>query len=162
MCKAVTTAILIVASCAFIGGNAYAAPAATETCSDTLDATIVNWTCEFEDLDYTLGSVLTLTVTWSVDQGFADYDWVGFRSYTPKAKNDPALGTDPVITYPGSAGDNSVDIAFTFVEMHTCKDDGVAIGNGHFKLYLRVDEDGDGLTDATAGFGVNVHAEDPQ
>lgn len=151
---------IIVAIC-LLPSTGAAAVVVTEMSTDSLGTNAVTWSSEFEDLDYTLGAQIVLTVTWT-SSGVVEYDDVRFRSYTPKAKNDPALGTDPTFSYPGSDGANSVDVTFQFVDMHSDDGRGVAIGNGHFKLYLMVDEDGDGEIDAKAGFGFNIHAEDPQ
>ncbi len=49
-----------------------------------------------------------------------------------------------------------------FTDLHLDKDRNVEIGNAHFKLYLLVDEDGNDTLETEAGFGVNVHVEDPQ
>lgn len=162
MRKAVVMATMLIAGCIFFGGTAWAGLQVVETSTDTLGTTEVSWSSGFLDDDYTIGAVIVVTVSWSATGGAVEYDRVALRRYTPKAKGDPAIGTEPAITYPGSGGANSVDISFAFVDMHLDEDNSVQIGNGHFKLYLQVDEDGDGTTDSVAGFGVNIHAEDPQ
>jgi hypothetical protein len=141
-------------------GSAEGAVVVTGHDTDTVGTNEVTWISSFEDLDYTLGAPITLTVVWS-STGLVEFDNVGLRGYTPKSKNGAAQGTDPVFVYPGSAGANSVDITLTFLALHPAPDGLSLKGNGHFTVYLRVDEDGDGATDSTAGFGVNVHVEDP-
>ncbi|UCD30015.1 MAG: hypothetical protein JSV03_05945 [Planctomycetota bacterium] len=147
---------------ALFSSVASAQVAVVETCTDTLGATIITWDSELEDLNYTMGDPITMTVTWTVDAGMATYNDAVLRHYTPKSKKDPAVGDEPTFTYPGSAGDNSVDIMFSFTELHLDEDNAVEIGNGHFTFLLDVDEDGDGEVDAVARFGTNIHVEDPQ
>lgn len=143
-------------------GAAQAQVTAVETSTDTLGATIITWESGFEDLDYTLGDPIVMTVSWTVDEGLASYNDAVLRHYTPKSKNSPAVGDEPTFAYPGSAGDNSVDITFSFTELHSGKNADVAIGNGHFTILLDVDEDGDGVVETTARFGTNIHVEDPE
>jgi len=156
--RGLIAAIVIVAAL-FLAGTSWAAPVAVESETDTLGATIITWESSFVDLDYSVGDMITLTVNWTVEEGAAEFDDFVLRSYTPKSKMDPAIGTDPV-----SAGltDNSVTVTFWFSELHLDDNNFVDIGNGHYKLYLNVDEDGDGTPETVAGYGVNIHVEDPQ
>ncbi len=55
-----------------------------------------------------------------------------------------------------------VTVDFAFTELHLDINRACEIGNAHFKLFLMVDTTGDGSPDTMAGFGVNVHVEDPQ
>ena len=146
---------------AMFGGVANAQVAVVETSTDTLGATIITWDSDFEDLNYAVGDPVVMTVSWTVEAGMAAYEDAYLRHYTPKSKKDPALGDDPVFTYPGSIGENSVDITFSFSELHLGRERNVEISNGHFTFMLMVDEDGDGETDASARFGTNIHVEDP-
>lgn len=57
--------------------------------------------------------------------------------------------------------DTSATIEVTFTDLHWSEEAQADIGNAHFKLHLLVDEDGDGQVETTAGFGVNLHVEDP-
>lgn len=152
-------AAIVMVAALFLAGTSWAAPVAVESETDTLGATIITWESSFEDLDYSVGDMITLTVNWTVDEGAAEFNEFTLRRYTPKSKMDPAVGTDPV-----GAGltDNSVTVTFWFSELHLDEDRLVDIGNGHFMLYLNVDEDGDGTPETRAGFGVNIHVEDPQ
>jgi hypothetical protein len=152
----------LIAALVFVGvimlaGTVSAAPVVVQTDTDTLGATIVTFESSFEDLDYAVGTVISLTVNWTVDAGSAAYDSFGLRRYTPRSKGDPAVGTDPVVV---ASGPGWVTVEFMFSELHYDDDNLVDIGNGHFKLYLSVDEDG--VTETVAGFGVNIHVEDPQ
>jgi len=158
----ITRALTVCALFVLCSGAVQAEVVPVELCTDTSGATIISFDCNFEDLDYTVGDPIVLTATWTVDAGAATFEEALLRHYTPKSKNDPAVGTEPTFTYPGSAGDNSVDISFSFSELHTCSDRNVEIGNGHFTLVLNVDKDGDGETDGLARYGVNIHVEDPQ
>lgn len=152
-------AAIVMMAALFLAGTSWAAPVAVESETDTLGATIITWESSFEDLDYSVGDMITLTVTWTVHEGAAGFDSFDLRRYTPKAKMDPAVGTDPVMA---GVTDNSITVTFWFSELHLDEENLVDIGNGHFMLYLFVDEDGDGTPETRAGFGVNIHVEDPQ
>jgi len=152
-------AVMVFAVAILFAGSVSAAPIVVESETDTLGATIITWEASFEDLDYTLGNPIVLTVNWIVVEGSATYDSFVLRSYTPKTKIDPAIGTDPVVA---GNGDTSVTFEFLFSDLHYDEDYLVDIGNGHFKFFLMVDEDGDGTPETRAGFGVNIHVEDPQ
>ncbi|MFQ5898236.1 MAG: hypothetical protein ACE5JN_08310, partial [Candidatus Methylomirabilia bacterium] len=104
------------------------------------------------------GTPIGTTVNWSVDAGAAAYDSFKLKRFTPKSKKDPAGGD--VFSATGSA--NSVTVSFRFTDLHLDKKRDVEIGNAHFKLYLWIDKDGNGTTETLAGYGVNVHVEDPQ
>jgi hypothetical protein len=52
-------------------------------------------------------------------------------------------------------------VKFRFTQLHCDKKRNVDIGNAHFSLLLYIDKDGDGTLESTAGYGVNLHAEDP-
>jgi len=143
-------------------GPVWAALEKTESSTKTKGATTITWDSSFADFDYTLGDTIHMTVNWTVDAGAATYQSFVLKRYTPRSKKDPATGTTPVVLYPGSNGANSVDVAFKFTGLHFDKKRNVEIGNAHFKLYLMIDTDGDGAVDSRAGYGVNVHVEDPQ
>jgi hypothetical protein len=143
---------------------AHAIPEVTETCSDTTDSFIVDWDCEFLDADYTAGGIITVVVNWSVEGGtaaFAGFDLRG-NGYTPKAKNDPAEGTEPVVgAVVDNAAEGSVEVSFSFTELHTAGRLEGDIGNAHFHLSLfLIGEDGE-LPAKPSKFGVNVHVFDP-
>ncbi len=144
-------------------GNAAASTSlqAAETSTETKGATTVTWESSFADLDYTLGDTLTMTVNWEVESGAASYDSFVLKGDTPTSERDPAAVTNGVVTYPGANGPTSVDVSFAFTELHLDAERKVEIGNGYFKLYLRVDTDGDGRTETLAGYGVNIHVEHP-
>ena len=151
---------------AFSASPASAVLGLVETSTKTVGNTTIDFDSSFEDLDYTLGDTINLTVTWSVSAGAASF--VGFelkgKGYTPISKrnprkgSDPADGTVPVIL---SSSDGSVDVSFSFTDLHFSEEEGIEIGNAHFKLILLLDTDNDNSPDTPAGFGVNVHVEDP-
>ena len=135
----------------------------------------VTWTSAFGGFDYTLGDVYTGQVAWSVDQGSATLSSpVGFGTRTPNQKGkrnswtprgqDPVDGTMAL----GAAGTGTQDVDVSMDPMHRGDEDvdgdgtneweGL-IGNGHFWLWLDVD-DGAGNVES-AKFGVNFHLEDP-
>ncbi len=152
----VAVAILIVP---LIASSADAQPAVVETSTDTLGTNEVTWSSGFADTNYTEGAPVTFTVTWSAT-GTVEFDGVSLRGYNPKSKG-AVQGTDPVFAYPGSAGDNSVDITVQFLSLHFDGKTNAEIGIGHYTVKLLVDEDGDGATDGSAGFGVNLYVADP-
>ncbi|MFQ5653275.1 MAG: hypothetical protein ACE5GW_00915 [Planctomycetota bacterium] len=161
---------LILAAVVVLGGlgvalaitPALASLGLVETSTKTKGATTITWESSFADFDYTLGDTINMTVNWTVDAGVAEYDSFNLKRYTPRGR-DPATGTDPTVTYPGSNGDTSVDVSFSYTGMHYDDERNVEIGNAHFKLKLKIDKDGDGeVENKAAGYGVNVHAEDPQ
>lgn len=143
----------------FVATSTDAAPVAVESDTDTLGTNEVTWTSSFHDSNYVEGTPVTFTVTWS-STGLVEFDGVSLRGYNPKSKG-AVQGTDPVFVSPGSAGANSVDITVTFLALHFDEKTNAEIGVGHYSVMLRVDEDGDGATDSTAKFGVNLYVEDP-
>jgi hypothetical protein len=150
-----------------LAGSAYAALVLAERSTSTVGATTVTWDSSFQDLDYSVGDSVNMTVNWCVDAGVATFN--GFerrgRGFTPTSKKDPVTGTDPTIgTVSDSSGAStcgSVPVTFQFTDLHFDEEGELEIGNAHFKLKLNVDSDGDGTTDKVASFGVNVHVEDP-
>ncbi|RMG55547.1 MAG: hypothetical protein D6723_02510 [Acidobacteria bacterium] len=143
-----------------LGISAFAGLSVTEQSTKTKGATTVTWDSAFEDLDYTVGTPITMTVTWTADTGIAEYEGFELKSFTPRSKKDPADGTLMNVS-PASDG-TSVTVEFVFTELHLDRKRNVEVGNAHFKLYLWIDKDGDGAVESVAGYGVNVHVEDPQ
>lgn len=141
---------------------ASAEPTVADRDTEDHGATVVTFDSSFEDLDYAQGEPVTVTVTWTVDEGVAAYGGVTPRGprYTPRGP-DPAAGSEATAAHPGSAGAQSVDVTVTFTELHYDADRDVAIGNAHLSLLLEVDSDGDGQADTLAQHGVNLHVEDP-
>lgn len=150
-----------------------------ETSTKAKGATTITWESSFADFKYAEGTPITMTVNWTVDAGAAAFDSFALKHFTPKSKKDPADGTVLSICGPTSATvvcksndttcipcstppEGQVIVDFAFAELHLDKERDCAIGNAHFKLFLWVDKDGNGTTDSLAGFGVNVHVEDPQ
>jgi hypothetical protein len=129
-----------------------------ERSTKTTGATKISWDSSFQDLEYTKGTDISLKVTWTVEAGAAEYNSFTFKRATPKSKKDPALVELIGITY---EDDTSVVVTFKFTELHWDAERQVDIGNAHFKLYLMVDENGDGNVETLAAYGVNVHVEDP-
>lgn len=135
-----------------------------ETSTKTKGATTVTWDSSFEDMDYTLGDPISVTVTWTVDAGAADYIGFDFKDMkhrcTPKdGVAEPAECSD--ITNLTQSG-QSVSFDFSFTALHYDQERDVEIGTAHFKLDLLFDVDGDGTPETPVGLGVNVHVEDPQ
>lgn len=143
----------------FLATSANAQPVAVESSTDTLGLNEVMWTSGFADLNYVEGTPVTFTVSWT-STGVTQFDGVALRGYNPKSKG-AVQGTDPVFVSPGSAGANSVDITVTFLTLHFDGKSDAEIGVGHYTLQLLVDEDGDGVAESAAKFGVNLHVEDP-
>ena len=171
-------ALLVVVALALTATIVFAALELVGTDTRTNGVTTVTWDSRFADLDYTLGETITMTVTWNVDAGAAEYDSFGLRcpdnngsnspgkgsgqgciNFTPRSKKDPVAGE--IVTPAVAIDDNSTTIEFKFTELHLCPDRNVEMGNAHFKLYLNVDMDGDGEPDKVVGYGVNVHVEEP-
>jgi len=125
----------------------------------TEGATTVTWTSSFEDLDYTLGETVQVVVNWDVLAGAAQYEDFGLKGkgFTPVSLQEPVDGEVLSIAQSG----NTVTVEFRFTDLHWDAERLVDIGNAHFKLYLMVDSNGDGLVDTLTGYGVNVHVEDP-
>lgn len=142
-----------------IATSANAQPVAVDWSTDTLGTNEITWTSGFADTNYTEGAPVTFTVTWTAT-GTVEFDGVALRGYNPKSK-DAVQGTDPVFAYPGSAGANSVDITVQFLALHFDGKKNAEIGIGHYTVNLLVDEDGDGVTDGSVGFGVNLYVADP-
>ncbi len=148
----------IILALSMIGTVAHAALVFVEDSTKAKGATTITWDSSFEDLNYTLGSNIAMTVNWTVDVGEADYEDLELKKFTPKGR-DPAGGF--IITSPvASAG--SVVVVFAFDELHLDRTRNVLIGNAHFKLILEIDKDGTGGPESLVGYGVNVHVEDPQ
>lgn len=143
---------------ALVAIPALAVVVAVGTGDKTVGNTRIVWDSSFQDLSYTLGDTVNLTVNWTVMSGAATYDRFEFKKVTPRPRKDPAQGAMLSATQSG----NSVTVQFKFTDMHLDKRRSVDIGNAHLKLYLWVDTDGNGLTDTLVGYGVNLHAEDPQ
>jgi len=141
-----------------LGGGTILALDLVETSTKTKGATTITWDSSFQDLNYSLGDAITMTVNWTVDAGTATYDSFALKGFTPKSQKDPADGQVLSISQSG----NSVTVEFKFTDLHLDRVRNVEVGNAHFKLYLWIDQDGDGAVDTLAGYGVNVHVEDPQ
>jgi hypothetical protein len=129
-----------------------------ERSTKTKGATTITWDSSFQDLDYTKGDPISIEVTWTVNAGAAEYESLSFKKATPRSKKDPALVDLIDVAYDGGT---MVAVTFRFTELHWDAERLVDMGNAHFKLYLIVDEDGDGAVDLLTGYGVNVHVEDP-
>jgi len=147
-----------VACACLAAAGAVASVTLTERSTKTKGATTIRWDSAFQDLDYTVGDTLTFTVHWDVLSGTAQYAGFVLKRVTPRSKRDPAVGTLGAVTHSG----NSATVNFTFSELHLDKRRNVEVGTAHLKLYLMIDTDGDGVVDSRAGYGVNLHVEDPQ
>ncbi|GEM_PF-4869386 len=149
---------MIVAAFFTLGISAFAGLSVTEQSTKTKGATTVTWDSAFQDLDYAVGTPITMTVTWTADTGGAAYQGFELKRFTPGSKKDPADGLLLSINPDGT----SVTVEFVFTDLHLDRRRNVEVGNAHFKLYLWIDKDGDGVGESVAGYGVNVHVEDPQ
>ncbi len=129
----------------------------------------VTWTSVIAGFDYTLGADYVGTVIWSVDLGSATHDGFGTKNgpntWTPKGKSKADVGG---IMTPGTPGEGTIDVTVSMDPMHLSEEDydldGIIdwegrIGNGHFWLFLTVD-DGEGNAEEVK-LGVNFHLEDP-
>lgn len=165
------TAVLsfLVIFMAFVIPVAYAVVVLVETSTDDfgvdpgnplLPATTVTWDSSFLDTDYTINTNLVFTVNWTVDKGTATFSSFALKSprpFSPNSKKDPV---DGILVSAVQAGD-SVVVTVKFTDLHTDSKQNAEIGNAHFKLFLNVDTDGDGVVDTVEGFGVNLHVSDP-
>lgn len=139
-------------------GVALATLSLEETSTKAKGATTITWGSSFQDLNYSLGDTITMTVNWTVDAGLATYDSFAPKRFTPTSQKDPADGQ----VLSTSQSGNSVTVQFKFTDLHLDRVRNVEVGNAHFKLYLWIDQDGNGVVETLAGYGVNVHVEDPQ
>ena len=76
----------------FLGGTAaFAELELVERSTKTEGVTTVTWDSSFQDLGYTVGGPIVMTVTWDVDAGFATFNGFTLRGpqFTPKGP-DPA------------------------------------------------------------------------
>ena len=153
--RGMTTVALLVFSAGVTWGSLNLAERSTKS----KGSTTITWDSSFHDMDYTLGNVINVVIDWDVDLGAATYDGFALRRYTPKSKKDPADGTPLTVTY---SGGNSVSVSFSFNKLHYDQIRNVEVGNAHLKLFLMIDENGDGNPETRVGYGVNVHVEDPQ
>jgi len=155
-------ALLVVVALALTATSVFAELSLTETSTRTNGATTISWDFRFTDSDYTLGDTITLTATWTVDEGAAQYVSFDFGSvsFTPRSRQDPIDGE--IVTPAVKNDDNSITIEFLFSDLHLCPVRNAEVGNAHFTLYLDIDMDGDGVVDTVMGYGVNVRVEEPQ
>jgi hypothetical protein len=166
--KSLLVPITIVLAISLVASPAYASLELVETSTEMIGDWTVTWDSSFEDPDYTVGETIDLIVNWEVSEG-GSASFIGFGlkevgkkkcnvGFTPCAKRGPVNGD---LLGAAINQDGQVTLSFKFTNLHMGKNSDVAIGNAHFKLYLGFDLDGDGIEETTAGFGVNVHVEDP-
>lgn len=145
------------------GTRTYAGLELWEEGTETIGSTTITHDSSFHDHDYRQGNVITMTVSWAVDDGAATFDDFVLKRFPPIAKKDPVIGELLEVTlvkdsYNGD-GKGEVEVKLNFLELHYDEDRDIQIGNGLFKLMLNVDKNGDGTPETLAGFGVNVHVE---
>jgi len=184
-------ALLVVVALALTATIVFAALELVGTDTRTNGETIVTWDSRFADIGYTLGDTITMTVTWTVDEGVAEYVDFGLRcpdnngsnspgkgsgrgciNFTPRSKRDSVSGeldeeaTEMIDDSDDDNGDGifegAVKVQFKFTDLHLAPLRDVEMGNAHFKLYLEVDTDGDDKPDKVVSYGVNVLVEEPQ
>ncbi len=123
-----------------------------EQSTNTKGATTITWDSSFVETAYTKDQPLKVDVNWKVDAGSASFNKFEAKRNTWTPKKD-VNGTWL------ASGENPVTLTVTFNDLHYDARRQCWIGNGHFKLYLNIDKDGDGIEDSVAGYGVNVHVE---
>lgn len=137
-----------------------------EQSTKTIDETTITFDSSFQDLDYDSGDTITIPVSWIVDAGTANFRNFVLRGpeFTPKGP-DPANGellSVVLVQDSDTQGtEGLIDASLRFTELHCESELNREIGNAHFHLVLDIDQDGDGATDKTGRYGVNVHVEDP-
>ncbi|MFC2172949.1 hypothetical protein ACFLU6_10020 [Acidobacteriota bacterium] len=130
----------------------------------TVGDVTITWDSLIEVIDYNCGDDLTVNVTWLVDpaNSVVEYDDFGLRyaCYSPKHQMDPAMGTEPVVSWDPvlPSPDDNLDVTFALCDMHWTR--GTDYGIGHFMLRLDVDSDSDGIADTDVGLGVNIYVYD--
>ncbi len=148
-----------------IGSPTYAGLELFEQNTQKVRKTTITHDSSFHDYDYRQGNVITMRVTWTVDDGAAAFDDFVLKRFPPIAKKDPVVGELLEVTllkdsYNGDGdGEGEVEVKLIFLELHYDGERDIQIGNGLFRLMLNVDKNGDGTPDTVAGFGVNVHVE---
>ena len=169
--------LLVVVALALTATIVFAALELVGTDTRTNGVTTVTWDSRFAELDDTLGDTITMTMTWNVDAGTAEYESFGLRcpdnngsnsagkgsgrgciNFTPRSSRDPVNGQAQIT----KNDDNSVIVELEFTDLHLDPLRNVEMGNAHFRLYLNVDMDGNGDMDKVVGYGVNVLVEEPQ
>jgi len=113
-------------------------------------ATTVTWDSSFVETEYA-GGAITVDVDWQVNAGSAS-----FNSFEGKKKIWTPKGVNGTWSVQGS---NPVQLTVMFTKLHYDAKRQCNIGNAHFKMYLNIDKDGDGVEESMAGYGVNVHVE---
>jgi hypothetical protein len=131
--------------------------------TETIGSTTITHDSSFHDHDYRQGNVITMTVSWTVDEGAASLNDFVLKRFSPISKKDPVIGELLEVTllkdsYNGD-GEGEVEVKLNFLEIHYDMERDIQIGNGLFQLMLNVDKNGDGAPETVAGFGVNVHVE---
>lgn len=120
---------------------------------------VVTWTSSFAEFDYTKGADSTVTVRWSVVPTTASVTFVSLyekkKVWTPPKDVNKDINDELRWSFNYGTGD-SLDLTVKMDPMHRAIDPDWKgyIGNGHFKLELKVD----GIK---VKLGVNVHLEDP-
>lgn len=158
--------LIPVATLGLLSIQAFGAIELVDQETKTVGATTITWDSSFEDLNYTVGQVITLDVNWTVDAGAANYNSFVLRDpkFTPKGP-DPANGEllatalQQNSSTQGTSG--KVQVSFRFTELHCDEERDLQNGNAHFSLVLNIDQDGDTLPESVVNYGVNVHVEDP-
>lgn len=127
-------------------------------------ATTVEWTSSFQDLDYELGTTVTIDISWNVPAGLAALDEdepfaPRFPFFTPKDPFDPVGGEMELVGFDTDA--RTVTVKVTFTALHISAEEMSDKGNAHMSIFLFVDEDDNGAVESRVKLGVNLHVEDP-
>ena len=111
----------------------------------------ITWSSSFTDDRYVAGRALTVPVTWTTSCGATLGRSVRLRGggFTPSG----VTGTAPQLL---SATASSSTFSMRLTSLHQPGRRGVAKGNAQVTVTVAIDQDCDGVTDGTAGLGVNI------
>ena len=148
LCKSLTLAAALVVPFGFAQAEQLAL---VETNEMTFgETTTIVWESSWEDLNYTLGETIPLSVMWEVVAGSAEFQEFMARkkTFTPKGVTGNFMAT--------TSTDNSAEGVLVFTDLKSAGKDKKK-GTAHLTLWMTVDSTGDDEPDLDVGLGVNVH-----